>query len=75
MKTIAIKDIIPCPMCGKRATLRKNASKEFQVACTKCECHTGWYRKTDAVIAWYNMIIQLWKNTGKLNLDNHDGKK
>jgi len=73
MKTINTRALHKCPICGARAILRKNASKEFQVTCTKCECRTNWYRKTDAVITWYNMMIQLWKNEGKLTLDTPRG--
>lgn len=66
MQTIRIANLMKCPVCGAKAVLRKNASKDFQVACTKCECRTSWQRKTEAVITWYNMTHQLWRNQGKL---------
>lgn len=59
MKIIPIKNLAKCPLCGAKAQMRKNASKDFQVACTKCDCCTGWDTKPNAIVRWYNMIITL----------------
>lgn len=61
MKTLKIKDLANCPMCGAKAIMRKNASKDFQIACTKCDCHTGWTTKPDAIVRWYNITLILMK--------------
>lgn len=65
MKTIRIAKIAKCPVCGGRPKMLKNASKDFQVRCTQCEFKTGWMRKTDAVIAWYNALIKYNELYGK----------
>lgn len=61
MRTIRIARIAKCPVCGGRPQMLKNAAKQFQVRCTNptCAFKTGWMRKTDAVISWYNMSNQL----------------
>lgn len=66
MKEEILQNVAPCPICGAPVKLRKNASKDFQVACTQCQARTGWGKKTDTVITWYNMVIQHWKNEGHL---------
>lgn len=56
-----------CPFCRSRKVhIRKNASKDFQVECTKCGAHGGWYTKPQALIQWYSMGIQYWINNGML---------
>jgi len=75
MKTITIKGLAKCPMCGAKAMMRRNASKDFQVKCSKCEFQTGWRTKPEAIATWYNLMIVYWKNTGKLNLDTQDTPK
>lgn len=75
MKTITIRGIRNCPICGAKAIMRRNASKDFQVSCTKCAFNSGWTTKPYALIAWYNMTIQYWQNIGKLNLDTLDTPK
>lgn len=55
MKTQKIKNLRTCPKCGGEAILRKNASKRFQVHCRKCDVHTSWESKIDAVVSWYNL--------------------
>lgn len=35
--------------------MQKNAAKRFQVKCKACNFRTGWERKCDAIISWYNM--------------------
>lgn len=66
MKISTLTNIIPCPRCGNEPVLRRNASKLFQVRCEHCHARTGWKRKTDAVIMWYNMVIQYMRNNGTL---------
>ena len=66
MKELKIANIIHCPRCGHEPVLRCNASKLFQVRCPKCYARTGWRRKTDAVVMWYNMIIQYMRNNNTL---------
>ena len=51
---IIIKKLRPCPVCGHKAYLRKNASKRFEVYCPKCHSHSDWLNKVDAVVDWYN---------------------
>lgn len=75
MKTIKQESLHRCPLCGAKAVIRKNASKDFQIACTKCYCHTGWSTKPEAIATWYNNMIQMWKNNGQLTLDTPDTKK
>lgn len=65
MKAIRIEHIINCPVCGSPVTLLKNASKDFQVRCMQCGARSGWKRKTDAVIQWYNMVIQYTRSKEK----------
>lgn len=60
---------LQCPFCGGRKVhIKKNASKDFQVECTLCGAKGGWYTKPQAIIQWYNMGIQYWKNQGYLSL-------
>lgn len=66
MKEYQLANIIHCARCGAEPILRKNASKVFQVRCPQCQARTGWKRKTDAVISWYNMMIQYMRNNGTL---------
>lgn len=66
MKEFVLANVVNCPVCGAPVKLRKNASKDFQVACTRCEARTGWGKKTEVVITWYNMVIQHWRNAGVL---------
>lgn len=66
MKESTVAGIIKCPVCGSTPVLRCNASKMFQVRCPKCYARTGWKRKTDAVVMWYNMVIQYMKNNNTL---------
>lgn len=54
IKRIDVEGLRNCPVCGKKAILRRNASKRFQVHCTKCSACTPWRDKTDAIITWYN---------------------
>ena len=69
MKRVTVRGIRNCPLCGAKAVVNKNASKDFQVACSKCGCRTGWYTKPEARATWYNQMIQLWENDGRLTLD------
>lgn len=54
MKYEEVAGLRNCPICGARALIRKNASKRFQVKCTKCNCCTAWTSKPQAIISWYN---------------------
>lgn len=68
MKVIKERGLI-CPFCGSdNVVIRKNASKDFQVYCKKCEAHGGWTTKPQAIINWYSMAINYWKNNGQLTL-------
>lgn len=59
---------LQCLFCGgKKVRIRKNASKKFQVECTSCGAHTGWYTKPQSIIQWYNIGIQYWKSKGYLS--------
>lgn len=66
MKLIKVRDLAKCPVCGSKAFLRKNASKDFQVACTKCKCRTIWTTKPNALVQWYNMTLQILRNNGEI---------
>lgn len=65
MKVIRIARIAKCPVCGGLPQMVVNAAKRFQVRCKSCEFRTGWMRKTDAVISWYNMSNQYRINLAK----------
>lgn len=54
MKYEEIPELRNCPICGSHAIIRKNASKRFQVKCSKCNCCTAWASKPQAIISWYN---------------------
>ena len=54
MKTMKIIGLRHCPVCGAPSVMRKNASKRFQIHCTKCTCCTSWTDKASAIIKWYN---------------------
>lgn len=56
-ETREVKRLHSCPACGAKAVLRKDSTKRFQVACSKCGCRTGWKPKTEAVIDWYNLVL------------------
>lgn len=66
MKEFTVPNLIACPRCGNEALLRKNASKDFQIRCPQCGAHTAWKRKPEAIITWYNMVIQYMRNAGTL---------
>lgn len=66
MKENTINGLIDCPVCGHQVVLRCNASKLFQVRCPKCYARTGWKRKDQAIITWYNMVIQYMRNNNTL---------
>lgn len=68
MQTIKVNEIRKCPLCGSKAIMRKNASKDFQVKCSKCEFQTGWRTKPEAIAVWYNLMIAYWTNNGYLSL-------
>lgn len=55
MKMIRIAKLAKCPVCGGQPMMQKNAAKRFQVKCKACNFRTGWERKCDAIISWYNM--------------------
>lgn len=65
MKTINIAKLRKCPVCGGLPRMTKNAAKRFQVSCRNCTFRTGWMRKCDAIISWYNMsaIIEAHKKS------------
>lgn len=62
MQTRKLKNIAACPKCGKTPEMQRNTSKEFRIKCPKCGARTGWYTKPQAIINWYNMLLQLMKN-------------
>lgn len=62
MQVREIENVIACPVCGSNVALYRNASKDFQIRCQKCGARTGWRTKTNAVIEWYNMVLQYMKN-------------
>lgn len=64
MKETIIANIRVCPRCGNAPLLQRNTSKEFRIKCPKCGARTGWRTKPQAIIAWYNMLIQYAKNEG-----------
>lgn len=66
MKETHVSGLINCPVCGNEPVLRCNASKLFQVKCKTCGARTGWHRKTDVVVMWYNMVIQYMRNNNTL---------
>lgn len=67
MQEKKIRNLMPCVLCGAEVVLRRNAAKMFQVMCPCCGAHTSWGRKSDVIITWYNMSLQLMKNNGQLN--------
>lgn len=68
MKVIKEKGLF-CPFCGsERVVLRKNASKDFQVHCNACKAHGGWNTKPQAIISWFTMAVNYWRNKGYLNI-------
>lgn len=52
-----VKRLYKCPVCGAKSVLKKDSTKRFQVACSECECKTGWKPKTEAIIDWYNLVL------------------
>lgn len=66
VKKIEIEGLRNCPVCGSKPVLRRNASKRFQVHCTKCDACTGWKDKTEAIITWYNNAELYEKIHGKI---------
>lgn len=62
MKVVDTPDITACPLCGFTPELLRNASKDFQVRCPNCGAHTGWGRKADMIIMWYEMTITYMRN-------------
>ena len=53
-----VEELHSCPLCGKKAVIRKNSSKQFQVYCS-CGYKTIWEKKDEAIIDWYNGVIEL----------------
>lgn len=64
MKIIELNNVIACPLCTFEPELLRNASKDFQLRCPNCGARTGWGKKADVIIQWYNMVFQYLRNTG-----------
>lgn len=60
-KVYKLERIYHCPVCGQTPILRRDSTKRFQVWC-ECGCKTGWKTKTQAVIDWYNLILEMQKH-------------
>lgn len=64
IKSSELKNIRECPRCNSVPEIQRNTSKEFRIKCPKCGARTGWTTKPQAIITWYNMLIQYAKNEG-----------
>lgn len=66
MKVVNTPDLVACPLCGFVPELLRNASKDFQVRCPNCNAHTGWGKKVDMIIQWYELVFQYLRNHKEL---------
>ncbi|MBQ3548443.1 MAG: Lar family restriction alleviation protein [Oscillospiraceae bacterium] len=62
MRNITLENLIFCPLCGGQPAVHSNSRNRFRISCSRCGASTDWMKKTDAVIAWYNMHFTLHAN-------------
>ena len=51
--------LLPCPFCGRAATLVKSKSKvnDYRIKCKSCGITTGWwYGKSDVIEVWNTRV-------------------